>query len=103
MLGSVSELLDQVQSVMEESGLWQSIPPTPDKMMSTEPFSIDTLSFIEWLQWIYIARLRAIVEAGTALPVGAKVLEYAEEALKADGMDNPALLFLIKKLDSLMK
>ncbi|MEJ2064035.1 MAG: YqcC family protein [Reinekea sp.] len=66
---------------------------------STEPFSIDTLSFLEWLQWIYIARLRALIEAGNPLPGGAQVLPYAEESLKASAISVPGLLALIGELD----
>jgi len=84
---------------MTKAGVWQSIPPTPDRMMSVEPFSIDTLSFIEWLQWIYVPRLRAIIEAGGQLPVGAQVLPYAEEALRTSHEPIPGLLEIINQLD----
>lgn len=96
-------LLDQVQDVLEKQSLWQTIPPSPDKMMSVQPFSIDTLSFLEWLQWIYIARLRALLESGAELPKGAQVFPYAEEALKAQGDNLSDLLALIAELDDQLK
>lgn len=95
----ILRLLDAVQAELETKGLWQTLAPAPDKMMSTEPFSIDTLSFTEWLQWIYLARLRAMIDAGAQLPSGALVFPYAEEALKAENVDAPQLLTLIKELD----
>lgn len=102
MTDSVRELLDDVQRVMTKAGVWQSMPPAPEKMMSVEPFSIDTLSFTEWLQWVYVARLRAIIDANGQLPSGAQVHPYAIEALKANSQSIPELLELIEKLDQVL-
>ena len=96
----VSQLMDDIQRCLQQSGHWQTIPPTVEKMQSQAPFSIDTLTFLEWLQWVYLARLRAIIDAGSDLPSGALVAPYAEEALKADGVLIDNLLPLIHQLDS---
>lgn len=102
MVEKVVFLLDEIQRTMEQAGLWQPVSPSPEKMSSLEPFSLDTLSFLEWLQWVYIARLRAIVDAEMALPSGAKVHPYAEEALKSEAIQSPVLLALIQELDDLL-
>lgn len=102
MRARIVELLDQCQQLLERRGRWETQPPAPEKMMSTEPFSVDTLTFIEWLQWIYIARLRAILEAQGALPSGAQVAPYAEEALKNEPGDWVDLVSLIRQLDQLL-
>jgi uncharacterized protein YqcC (DUF446 family) len=96
-------LLEDLQTELETQGRWQSLPPSPEKMMSTLPFSIDTLSFLEWLQWVYIARLRALIESGGELPKGAQVLPYAEEAFKSEGLSMPQLLSLISEIDDFLK
>lgn len=98
----VEQLLGQLQQQMEAEGLWQTIPPAPEKLMSTVPFSMDTLKFTEWLQWIYIARLRALLEADAPLPTGAEVQPYAVESLKVDGIDSEAIITLIGQLDVAM-
>lgn len=87
---------------MQLAGWWQSQAPSADRLSSSAPFSIDTLSFLEWLQWIYIARLRAIIEAEGRLPSGADVYAYAEEALKEKGTEALSLLDLIRRLDGLL-
>ena len=99
MTHNVAQLLDNVQRAMERASVWQTQPPAPEKLMSTAPFSVDTLSFLEWLQWIYVARLRALLDANAALPQGAQVLPYAEEALRVSGDNIPGLLTLIEQLD----
>lgn len=102
MTQAVTAELNELQSQMERKGLWQTLPPSPDKMMSVEPFSIDTLTFLEWLQWVYIARLRAIIEADAELPSGAQVYPYGEEAFKAAGIQADDILLTVKRLDQLL-
>lgn len=100
MTQDIGELLAHVQKSMEAAGVWQTIAPEPERLMSQQPFSIDTLSFLEWLQWIYIARLRALLDANAQLPQGAQVSPYAEEAMKASDVSVPGLLDLIRQLDN---
>ena len=102
MSQELRNLLDQCQALLERQNQWQTMAPSPQKLMSTAPFMVDTLSFLEWFQWVYIARLRALMEAGQPLPQGALVAPYAEESLKADGSENPELIALIRQLDELI-
>ena len=102
MSKSISLVLDQLQSEMEKEGLWQSVPPAAEKMMSIEPFSIDTLTFTEWLQWVYVARLRAIIDAKAELPTGAQVAPYAEESFRVEDIQSLPILRLIRQLDDLL-
>ncbi|WP_196157412.1 YqcC family protein [Reinekea sp. G2M2-21] len=103
MTQAVLELLAEIEGLLQKHNQWQTIPPTAEKMASTEPFSIDTLTFLEWLQWVYLARLRAVIHAGATLPQGAMVLPYAQEALRADGIQIPGLLSLIEQLDDALQ
>ena len=103
MSAKIERLLDDLQQQMQHEGLWQTIAPAPEKLMSTIPFSMDTLTFTEWLQWIYIARLRALLEAGAPMPSGAEVQPYAVESLAVDGVNSVAIITLIGKLDVAMK
>lgn len=100
MTERVIELLDGIQTAMQRASMWQTQAPDSEKLASTAPFCIDTLSFLEWLQWIYVARLRALIEANGRLPKGANVLPYAEESLRVSGERVPGLLALIEQLDA---
>jgi uncharacterized protein YqcC (DUF446 family) len=95
--------LNQIQTELEHLKLWQMNAPSPEQLMSTLPFCMDTLTFTEWLQWIYIGRLRALIEAKQDLPKGAVVYPYAEETFKVDGQGSRQLLLLISELDQLLK
>ena len=96
----VSQLLNELEDVLRTEKYWQNLSPTAEALSSVEPFCIDTLSCTEWLQWIYIPRLRVIIEQCSDLPVGAQVYPYIEEALA--GLDVTGILDVIARLDEAM-
>lgn len=98
-MSELSTLLDELEAELREQGFWSDVPPTAEALASKQPFAVDTLSLPEWLQWIYLQRLRALIEADLPLPTGAKVNPYAEEALKSDKRPTQNLLVIIDRID----
>lgn len=96
----IATQLNQIEDEMQKIMLWQTTPPKPDAFLSQEPFAIDTMDATEWLQWIFIPRMRALIDAKAKLPQGFALHPYFEEALKEQEEVNQ-LLYLIKKLDDL--
>ena len=94
--------LQQLQAVMQELDLWQSMPPAAEALQSTQPFALDTLSPAEWLQWIFIPRMLALIECEGGLPVRIAVSPYLEEALK-DIEELPRLLSPLLELEKLLQ
>lgn len=82
--------LQQLQFAMQSLDLWQAVPPAEEAFLSTEPFAIDKMTATEWLQWIFIPRMYALLESGTELPAQIAISPYIEEALKET--DNLSLL-----------
>lgn len=74
-------LLDDLEQELRRLGYWEGTPPAPEAFLSTAPFSADTMAFTEWLQWVFLARFRALVEGGHALPGACDVRPMAEQAL----------------------
>ena len=98
----VASLLGELEQTMKVKGLWSGMPPSPEAMSSQLPFCVDTMTFSEWLQWIYINRMRAMIEHGAELPKGGSLFPYAEEAFKAMGTDATVLLEIISRLDKVL-
>jgi uncharacterized protein HI_1436 len=82
MRNQTKKYIQQLQNVMHSLSLWQSIPPAADAFLSEEPFSIDTMSAQEWLQWVFIPRMLALLESGAPLPNQIAISPYIEEAMK---------------------
>ena len=98
--GQVHQLLNDMEQALKVRNLWEGMPPSMEALASTTPFCIDTMTFTQWLQWIFIPRMRALLDAGSPLPQGSDIAPYAEESFKVQRMENPAgLLGVIKKLD----
>jgi N-acetyl-anhydromuramoyl-L-alanine amidase len=96
-------LLNQLQKITKELqkiNLWQTMPPNPDAFLSQEPFALDTMQPHEWLQWVFIPRMQALIDAKANLPKFA-LHPYFEEALKEQKQNVNHLLSLIKQLDEL--
>lgn len=96
----IAMLLDNLEAELRRLNLWNDVPPSADALASTAPFAVDTLSLPQWLQWVYIQRLRALIEANKALPSGALVKPYAEQYFSQQGdLSVDQLLHIIDRID----
>ena len=102
MTHDVLNLLNAMEQELKKLALWEGLPPSPEALASTTPFCMNTLRLSQWLQWIFIPRVRAIIDQGAELPVGANMRPYAEEAFVVDGVHSTVLLDIIGQLDQLM-
>ncbi|PIB16310.1 hypothetical protein B853_11164 [Vibrio rotiferianus CAIM 577 = LMG 21460] len=96
------DLLQQLEAQLQHHELWQQTMPSAEALQSTEPFAIDTLHPHEWLQWIFIARMRALVESNQPLPRGFSIEPYFAEAWKQK-LHYGELLETIRTIDELCK
>ncbi len=97
---NIASLLIDVEAELRRLQQWQSEPPTVAALASTEPFCVDTLSFAQWLQFIFLPRMHALV-ANNQLPPGrCEIKPMAEEYLRAAGLDGANLLRAIGELDA---
>lgn len=92
--------LELIKLELQNIRLWQTTPPPAAAFLSQEPFAIDTMQSHEWLQWIFIPRILALIDAKTNIPTFA-LHPYFEEALKEHPENTVQLLHLIKQLDKL--
>jgi uncharacterized protein YqcC (DUF446 family) len=83
---------------MRESGLWSQSSPSAVALSSQQPFSVDTLTPEEWLQWIFIPRMLDLMSREQPVPSGFAISPYFEEVWKLDA-GKQALLTLIEDID----
>lgn len=72
------EQLNQLTEALRAASLWSTTPPSEEAMASTMPFMYDTLKLEEWLQWVFIPRLHALIDGAQALPTSCSVQPLAE-------------------------
>ncbi|WP_233079256.1 YqcC family protein [Rheinheimera soli] len=98
----VTDLLNQIERELKAAGLWALIAPSAEAMQSTAPFFCDTMPLENWLQFVFLPRMRALVEGSLPLPQQIAVCPMAEEAFKH--LDHRTLLLInrIADLDELL-
>ncbi|OOF35887.1 YqcC family protein [Rodentibacter heidelbergensis] len=74
--------LEQLRQTMQRLNLWQTVPPAQEAFLSQEPFFLDTMEPEEWLQWVFIPRMHALLDNHSPLPNKIAISPYVEEALK---------------------
>ena len=95
------ENLQQLEVELQTQRLWSAVAPDPKALKSTTPFMYDTLKLHEWLQWVYIPRLRALMDAKGTLPHQSHVYPLAShEWEQHTHFDKGQLLRLINRIDA---
>ena len=98
----VADLLDQIERELKVANLWAVIAPSEAAMQSTAPFFCDTMPLEHWLQFVFLPRMRALVEGRLPLPQQIAVCPIAEEAFKHLGSQTLLLINRIADLDELL-
>ena len=101
-LEQMRELLAALELALLDAGWWGSDAPDAAALASTEPFCVDTLTFSEWLQWVYIPKMHAWMAREQALPERSGLLPIAEEAWRGSAADTAGLLLVMRALDALV-
>lgn len=96
----LTDLLNEIEAELIELSLWESQPPPASAFESDSPFFADRMAFHQWIQWVFIARFRALIEGAHPLPTQCQIAPMAEEALKEAGKDIRTLLELIRQFDA---
>lgn len=94
-------LLNQLRQELKSLTLWQSSRPSLLAMASTLPFHYDTLTFEQWLQFIFIERISLLIDNKQPLPSKILLLPMAEESFTKLGNQADKLLDVIGQFDSL--
>jgi len=97
----VRQQLLQLEAMLRDHDLWQSSVPDASAFASTQPFCMDTLEPFEWLQWVLIPRLHALLDSQQPLPEAFAIAPYYEMALDAAHPHRAGVLLHLQQLDAL--
>ncbi|EOS96012.1 YqcC family protein [Erwinia tracheiphila] len=99
----VRQALKAVEQTLKDAGLWQSCAPVASAFESQQPFCVDTMMPLQWLQWVFLPRMHALLSAGAELPLKLAIAPYYEVALEGDILHRAALLYALNQIDSLFE
>lgn len=98
------ELADAILALemeLRELSMWRSERPTLEALSSDAPFCVDTLTFDQWLQWIFIPRMVDIIEQGVGMPGPCNIRPMGEEAFAHLGQQHYRLIEVLGEIDRL--
>lgn len=73
----VAEMADTIEREMRSIGAWQAAPLSPEQYEFKEAFAMDTMAYVQWLQFVFLPRVRSLVESGGPFPSRSQVGVHA--------------------------
>lgn len=96
----IASLLIDLEAVLRTAGLWEREAPGAEALASVEPFCVDTLEFPQWLQWVFLPRMSALISAGMPLPDRSGIAEMAEMWSGGRGASRgPSVVAVLREID----
>ncbi|WP_137888254.1 YqcC family protein [Pseudomonas sp. 2FE] len=101
-LSLLAEQLLLIERELRLQGWWAAAPPSAEALASEQPFCVDSLAFEEWLQWVFLPRMKVIVECGKPLPTTSGIRPMAEVVYSERSAKAKTLLELLGEFDRLI-
>lgn len=64
----VRQQLHALEALLREHNHWRLDEPAEHLFTSTQPFCMDTMEPVEWLQWVLIPRMHTLIDNAQPLP-----------------------------------
>jgi uncharacterized protein YqcC (DUF446 family) len=93
------DLLAALEQQLRDAKLWQTQSPSPQALASQQPFCVDTLTFPQWLQFMFLPRMTGLLAANSALPTNCQIAPMGEEYFRGQAETFRALLAILAELD----
>lgn len=98
---NVSRYADEIEAEMRRIGMWQESPLRPEQLRFEQAFAMDTMTFSQWLQFVFLPGVREAV-AANSFPSESNV--GVQAVREFDGLpDGNRLVTLLSEFDSLFE
>ena len=91
----------QIEAEMRSIGMWRETPLDPKQLKFKQAFAMDTMTFAQWLQFIFLPRVREAIASNdfpSGSMVGAQAVREFDGYLEADH-----LITLLSEFDALFE
>ncbi|MDO6444027.1 MULTISPECIES: YqcC family protein [unclassified Marinobacter] len=100
--GQVADSLLGIEMALRQLGMWEAERPPEDAFASSEPFCLDTLVFTQWLQFVFLERMKLIIENSHPLPSVSGIAPMAEEYFRGRPESGQGLIRELEAFDRLL-
>ena len=99
---ALSALLMDLEAQLRNLNLWQLQRPSEDALASEQPFCVDTLTFPQWLQFIFVERMQVMIAQQLVLPSACQIAPMGEEYFKTADYAVSDILQCLLAIDQLL-
>jgi uncharacterized protein YqcC (DUF446 family) len=99
---ALRDLLPELEAELRATGFWSDTSPEKEIYHSTMPFAADRIGVEQWLQWIFIPRVKQLIESGGDLPTDCSIHPYALECFRGKEVRVENLLDILYRIDELL-
>ena len=99
----IKQILALLEDNLKNSELWSEEEISEEKLSSKVPFCADTLSYPEWLQFVFIRRMHAIVDGEDELPSASGLFPMAQVYFGREIFRFRELASILLKLDRALR
>lgn len=96
---AVARELAGIATDLQALDLWDAQPPSETALASREPFCLDTLSFPQWLQFIFLPRMSSLCEQSLTLPTKCGIAPMSEEYFRPLDLNSHSLTEALSRID----
>jgi uncharacterized protein YqcC (DUF446 family) len=98
----LSDMLKTLEESLQSEELWLAQTPSNDALSSVEPFAVDTLTFIQWLQFLFLPQIKQICQEAAELPAICSIAPMAEEYFKSIQITGDTIVSQLTQIDQLI-
>lgn len=98
----IADQLLLIEQQLRQLGLWGLQSPSAGALASQQPFCVDSLAFEEWLQWVFLPRLKDMLEADLPLPTASGIAAMAEQVFAGKALEVKGLIAALQEFDRLI-
>ena len=95
--------LERIEHELRQQGWWGAAPPSAEALASDAPFCVDSLALEQWLQWVFLPRMQALLDVGGPLPAASGIQAMAEMAFAERLGQAGGLLAALGEFDQIMQ
>ncbi len=100
---AVAAAIDAVEAEMKQVGVWEIEEPTPGALAAGGAFGTKSMAFEQWLRWIFVPRVRQILDEHGPFPPKSQVSQqaYREWRMWSEVPEMDPLLERLREFDAL--
>lgn len=99
---AIAATLMDIEKELRALQLWEFDTLSDAALMSEQPFAVDTMTFPQWLQFIFLPRMYFILEQQLPLPGNCAIAPMGEQYFSGVGLHAAPLITYLQNIDGLL-